>query len=271
MFDAFKRVRLLTAESVREVLVYNRWFQLCLVSLIIFVLGLQSLVHLPLGASSAKLIFDLGQGGILLSFGIILIVTVAHQQFDDLASGISPMYLVRAVRRWEYLLGKVLGVWLSIVFSGGLAVLVLSYLVRRNLQQLMEQSLGVSVPNWSVWFQIWCYHAAQWWVLASVVTFLGMFSRSFLFPVALGLLVWLTSMLAHGMAAFMETSVGQEGRIWEWVAWLLPRFDLSRVQGQLWYDGGYDLAGWMFLLLINLLYSALFFVASIFLFQRRSL
>jgi ABC-type transport system involved in multi-copper enzyme maturation permease subunit len=97
---------------------------------------------LNFGAAELKFIADFGLGAIGLMGTLLAVLATAHLFFSDISGGMVGCVLTRAVRRWEYLVGKLAGVMALLA----LFVAVLS-LVLGGVIMLREAELGVaSVP-----------------------------------------------------------------------------------------------------------------------------
>ncbi|MDG2167838.1 MAG: hypothetical protein P8L44_07920 [Opitutales bacterium] len=271
MLDSLKRIRLLATDILAEVVLHNRWYQVCLLGLVFLILGVQSLAQLPLGASSPKLIYDFGLGTILMSLGVVLVILIALQLYADLESGVLCTHLVRGLHRSEYLAGKLIGSWLAVAFVGCMATFVLSLLVGENAGGLTAEGIETLTPTMGVWIQLCLYLCFQWLVLGAVVVLLSVLSRSFLFAIVLSLLVWCVSMFVSAAEGMSESAKGISAIVSQILHYLLPRFDLSIFPGILWYDGPMVAGKFINFIGVEMLYAILLIVASILVFRRREL
>ena len=265
------RVWAVTTETWREVIFHNRWFQLSLIGIVVLVFGIQSVTQLPLGSSSAKLIFDLGLGAVLMSLGVMLIISLVSLLNEDKWSGTLHVYLVRRLRRWEYLLGKLMGCWLSLVVAAGIAFAVLGLLVNQEIAELTAQGLGVDAPGMGGWILLYALMLQQWLVLGTVVVFLTVLSRSFLLPVVLSSLLCLVSLFAGSVSDKSVADAGISQNIFNALQAVLPRFDFGDVANGLWYHGFPGLADSLVMLGFGFAYGVLLFAAAAFVFGRKEL
>ena len=267
MSSRLSRIQLVTIETFREILLYNRWFQLSLLGLILLVLGIQGISQLPLGASSAKLIYDLGQGVVLLSLGLVQIISLVSLLSKDLERGTLYTYLSSGLGRSEYLVGRCLGCWLSIAAVAFVVIAVLGLLVGKEIADLSAEGFSVFGPKLRAWIQLYCFLLQQWLVLGALVVFLVVLSGSFLFPVVLSMLLWFTSMFASSAGGWNETSSG----LAHILGTILPRFDIGNVSGNIWYGASLGLSGVWSITGFGLFYAILLLTAAVYLFNRREL
>ncbi len=271
MLDSIKRIRRVAIDTFVEVSLHNRWYQLCMLGLMLLILGVQSLAQLPLGASSPKLIYDFGLGSILVSLGVVLVILLVLQQYTDLESGVLCIFLVRGLQRSEYLAGKLIGSWFAVALAGSFATLVLSLQVAEEARDLAAAGIETMSPTVGVWIQIYLFLFLQWLVLGTLVLLLSVLSRTFLLPIVLSLLMWSVSLFVSGAAGLSESAKGMSASVSQLLHYLLPRFDLSILPGILWYHGPLDFGKLTSFLSIELLYAILLFVASVLIFRRREL
>lgn len=271
MFDTLKRIRLVATDTLLEVVLHNRWYQVCLLGLVFLILGVQSLAQLPLGASAPKLIYDFGLGTVLLSLGVVLVILIALQLYADFESGVLCTHLARGLQRSEYLAGKLIGSWLALAFAGCVAIVVLNLLVWDNAGGLAIEGIDTLTPTIGVWVQLCLFILFQWLVLGALVVLLSVLSRTFLFSIVLSLLVWSVSVFASAAEGMYEGAKGIAAAFSQVLRYLLPRFDLSIVPGIFWYDGALAAGKFISFMGGEILYAILFFVASAWVFRRREL
>lgn len=268
---SFLRIWAVIIATLREILFHNRWFQLSLIGSIVLVVGIQSVAQLPLGSSSAKLIYDLGLGAVLLSLGCILVVCLVSVLNDDERSEALAIYLTRELRRSEYLLGKLVGCWLSVALAALIAVGTLGLLVGKEVSDLAAEGIMLNVPGIWGWIQVFTCLLQQWLVLGTLVLLLTVLSRTFLLPVVLSLLVWLLSSFSSAVNGWSEESAGISESVFNILQIVLPRFEFGNVANELWYAGSVGTGGWFIQLGSGLLYGVLLFLASAFVFARKEL
>ena len=271
MFSSIIRIRLLTVEMFKEIVVHNRWFQLCLLGLMIFVLGGRLLTSLPLGDSAPKLLFDFGLGVILLVSGGLLVILLSYQVDDDLRSGTVYNYLVRSVSRSEYLISKVIGGWLAVIALVLAADLLLMILVKSNVADIRGSGGEMIGPSFLVWSQIFLFQILHLFVLSSLTLFIASLSESFLFNAIISLFIWMTGILISGSNDLIASAQGFLEMLFQTLQWIMPRFQPAGLFELIWYSGIQNSMYVFKGILVALLYSILFIFIAIHRFNRRSL
>ena len=271
MSNSLRKICLIAYETCRENWVHNRWFQLCLLGLLFFVLGCRSLSGLPLGSSAPKLIFDVGHGIISLVSGGVLILLLAYQLSTEIQTGVLYGSLARSVSRLEYLCGKVLGTWMSVVAVVLLADGLLTVLVVSEINHLKVITSEISAPMPEIWWQLFLFQGLELLVLAGLTVCISMLSRTFLFPAVTTLALWFAGMLLPGVSELAAINSSQVAILIKTVAWVLPRFELWDLSGKLWYEGAISHFELLRTLLVGLLYWALFTAAGVLIFKRKEL
>ncbi len=172
------------------------------------------------GTAELRFLADFGLGAIGLLGAMLALTGMAHLYFRDVEGGLAAVVLTRAVRRGEYLAGKLAGVAaLLALYIAVLAALLAALLALRAAQ------LGASGPALSLLLQA-C--ALVWLksVLAAALTLLVCsYATSELFAVGAGCLLT--------VAGHLRPFTSAEG----WLAWLRlwPNLGL--------FDAGAVLAG----------------------------
>ena len=271
MLSQLRRIWLLAFQCLKEVLLYNRWFQLCLVGLLLFVSGGRLLMTLPLGESGPKLFFDFGRLTIQIVAGTLMVILLSYQLSHDLQQKIVYGYLVRGVSRFEYLVGKLLGTWLALVLAVGVSDCVLALIVNSELAELkivneVQRSFGE--VNWFVLFLFQIVHL---WLLATLILFIGSLSESFLFVCLASLLVWVSGFFVVGMSITPEAVLGVVGFLFDAFRWVIPQFEPIKMGDQLWYGARSNSSGYLTFLLRALLSSACFIGIARWVFNKREL
>ncbi|MDA0349326.1 MAG: ABC transporter permease subunit [Verrucomicrobia bacterium] len=271
MFSSIVRIRLLTFEILKEIVLHNRWFQLCLLGLMIFVLGGRLLTSLPLGESAPKLLFDFGLGAILLVSGCLVVILLCYQLDDELRSGTVYHYLVRSVSRWEYLIGKAIGGWLAVVTLVLAADLLLMILVNHNVGEVRNSGGDIIGPGSLAWVQIFLFQMLHLFVLSSLTLFIASLSESFLFNAIISLFIWMTGILISGSGNLITSAQGFLEILFQTLHWMIPRFQPVGFFDLIWYSGIQNSMYVLKAILVALLYSILFISFATQRFNRRSL
>lgn len=267
MANCLKRVVQIGAQTFRENVVHNRWFQLSLFGLLLFVLGCRTLSGLPLGPSAPKLMFDVGQAVIRILSSSVLVILLSHQIMSEIQNGTVYSILVRCVRRPEYLLGKLLGNWFSVVISLVLAQSLLAAFVTVDAR-IWE---GAVVPGMLGWTQVFLVHSVELLVLGFLVVCIVSFSRSFLFAALVTLAIWTAAMLLPGLQSPEASAAKFAPFLVDAMSWILPPVAMWNLSADIWYDGALGLLEVGRLVLLSAFYAALFFGFGSYLFNRRGL
>jgi hypothetical protein len=254
MIDSAKRILVIALETLREIVIYNRWFQLCLFGLLIFVLGCQTLTELPLGSSLPKLLFDVGQGIIVLTAGTVLVILLAFQLTTEIQSGLIYSYLVSRVSRSEYLIGKLIGGWVSLVLVVLVADGVLAAIIEVQAFKNLIPGGEVLTPGIWEWLQTFLFQSLHLLVLASLTLCILTLSNSFLFPAVTTLAIWLAGLFLVGVGDFDNSATGFAGAIVDLLRLVLPRFEMWSLVDRLWYEGALTFIELIKSILINLIY-----------------
>lgn len=270
MNNRLKRIALIQWEVVKEIGLHNHWFQLCVSGLLLFVVLAQMLTELPVGASAPKLLFDIGYAAIQSVSGLALVLVLAHQVTWELKDGVVYGYLVRRVSRAEYLLGKILGCWLTLVVLVLVADGLLAWLVHREVAGQGAFGTEIGFPPMAAWIQLYFFQTLHLLVLACLTACMVSLSTSFLFAALTTLLLWGIGLLLTGTTETSSTQ-GMVGVITEAGRWLIPRFEVWELADTIWYEGS---VGWVVFirgLLLAGLYGAILTGTAVTIFNKRDL
>src|SRR6187549_3962339 len=147
------------------------------------------------GAAELKFIADIGLGGIGLLGTLLAALVTAQVFFDDLENGFAACVLAKAVRRWEYLGGRLAGVMaLLILFVAGLATLLAVLIGMR------ESQLGAAFIPLPVFLQACALVWLKTTLVAAMTLMVCSYSGSALFASCAGLLL---AAIAH-LRAFAD-------------------------------------------------------------------
>lgn len=202
---AGRRVRLVAVHTLSEALRLRLagLFAILGVALVLMARGLQAF---NFGATEVRFIADFGLGAMGLLGMVLAALATAELVFADLESGFAACVLAKAVRRWEYLGGRLVGVMaLLALFVAGLAA-VLGILIR------MRESPGaeafISLP---VFLQACSLVWLQTTLVAAMTLLVCSYAGSALFASFAGLLL---ASIAH-LRAFAGNAPGLGWlRIW---------------------------------------------------------
>ncbi|HCR29822.1 MAG TPA: ABC transporter permease [Opitutae bacterium] len=229
------------------------------------------------GSSELKFIADFGFGGMTL-FGSALAIIVTAQLFlGEIEHRTAMTLLAKPVFRSEFVLGKFLGVWVTVAcFIGMLTLcLVLALWMRESSIRLeypegFEQGQRLVQYGGIIWFSL--AQVFRIGILCALVILFSTYATSSLFAMVMGVLVWIVGQLQHIAieARGVVDSLVLKG-IYSAVGFALPNFHL--------YDVGEGLAmGEVLpislvgkLLLYGALYSAFYLAVATASFNRREL
>lgn len=136
------------------------------------------------GAAELKFVADIGLGGIGLLGTMLAALTMAQVIFEDLENGFAACVLAKAVRRWEYLGGRLIGVMaLLALFVTGLAALL------AVLIGVRESELGAAFVPLSVFLQACALVWLKTALVAAMTLLVCSYAGSALFASCTGLLL----------------------------------------------------------------------------------
>lgn len=201
---AGRRVRLVAVHTLSEALRLRLagLFAILGVALVLMARGLQAF---NFGATEVKFIADFGLGAMGLLGTVLAALATAELMFADLESGFAACVLAKAVRRWEYLGGRLVGVMaLLALFVTGLAA-VLGILIR------MRESPGAAFISLPVFLQACSLVWLKTTLVAAMTLLVCSYAGSALFASFAGLLL---ASIAH-LRAFTGNAPGLGWlRIW---------------------------------------------------------
>jgi len=185
---SIRRMKIVAMHTLMEALRLRLAYLLAAVGLglVFMALGLR---EFNFGAAELKFIADFGLGGIGLAGTVLAALATAQLYFDDLASGVAASLLARAVRRYEYLCGRLAGVAaLLALFVVALAV-VLGVLIA-----VRESQLGATLAPLSVYLQACALVWLKVTLVATMTLFVCSYAGSTLFASCAGLML---AVIAH--------------------------------------------------------------------------
>ncbi len=134
MKASLHRIRLMAGQALGEALRMKLAGLLAAVA-VLLVLGALGLREFNFGAGELKFIGDFGLGAIGLLGTLLAALATAQLFFSDLAGGVAACVLIRPVRRWEYVTGKLGGAAaLLALFTMALGGLLAGLLLWRGAQ-----------------------------------------------------------------------------------------------------------------------------------------
>jgi ABC-type transport system involved in multi-copper enzyme maturation permease subunit len=193
---ALRRVRIVAMHTLSEALRLRLAHLLVAAGtgLVLLALGLR---EFNFGAAELKFIADFGLGAIGLSGTVLAALATAQLYFDDLASGVAASVLARAVRRSEYLCGRLAGIAaLLAIFVAALAI-VLGVIIA-----VREAQLGATLAPLAVFLQACAFVWLKVTLVAAMTLLVSSYAGSSLFASCAGLML---AVIAH-LRPFTNTS-----------------------------------------------------------------
>jgi ABC-type transport system involved in multi-copper enzyme maturation permease subunit len=186
------RVRLVAGNTVRETM-RQRIPALSTVAALGLVAGSQALRQFNFGSSELKFVTDLGFG-VITAFGSILaIVATAHLFFSELENRTALTLLAKPVHRWEFLLGKFLGVVVVLaLFCAVTTAALTAVLLWRDEALRAAAPEGLAGGHLVAYGSLWIFAVLQWIkfaLLAALTLVVCSFAGSQVFAVAMGFAV----------------------------------------------------------------------------------
>lgn len=258
-------------EAVRMKLFY------ALLALAVFSLGSSFLLQeFNFGSGELKFIMDFGFGGITF-FGAILAIVASSQLFyGEIEHRTVFTILAKPIRRSEFVFGKFLGAWLSIVsFVATLTVcLTLALFVRETVlmaqyPELFEGGRSLSYVDLIGFALMQCVRLG---ILGSVVVLFCSYATSSLFSIVMGVVIWVLSQLQY-------LAAGAWGNYDNWfintvlfvVSIALPNFHLYELGDTIATGGVVALSTYGQLVVYGGLYTVLYLSLAVLSFRHREL
>ncbi len=213
MGASLRRIGLIARHTLREAL-HLRLTRLIALAGGGLVFSALELREFNFGGSEGKFLADFGLGALGLSGMLLAALAMAHLFFSSIAGGAACILLTRPVRRWEFVWGKLAGVFAVLaLFSAAIGLVLAGLLVWRGIP--------VATPVFA------CAVAVLWLKLslvAAMTLLVCSYAGSALFASSAGLLL---ALLGH-----LRPLAGESGRLHWLRVW--PDFEL--------FDGGALLA-----------------------------
>ena len=211
---SLRRIHVVTRYTLGEVLHLRLLYLLLLVDGGLLFVAWQ-VREFNFGAAAAKFLSDFGLGAIGLSGMLLAALLTGQLFFNSIADGTVCFQLTRAVRRWEFVWGRFLGIAAALALFSAVSALLLGCLLTG--QRGWSGGLIGTVP-------VFCYAVAVLWLKMTLVAAMTLlvcsYASSALFASGAGLLL---AMLGH-LRPLAEEMVGAHWfRVW-------PNFALFDVE-----------------------------------------
>lgn len=154
------------------------------------------------GSSELKFIADFGFGGMTVFGSALAVIVTAQLFYGEIEHRTALTLLAKPIHRSEFVLGKFLGSWITVVcFIGMLTLCLLFALWFRETSILAEYpdefEGGRRIVQYGeiVWFS--GVQALRIGILCAVVVLFSTYATSSLFAMVMGVLVWIVGQLQH--------------------------------------------------------------------------
>ena len=253
--SSVRRLRLVAGHTLSEALRLRvaLLFALAGVALVLMTLWLR---EFNFGAAELKFVADFGLGAIGMLGMLLAALVTAQLHFDELENGFAACVLAKAVRRWEYLCGRLVGVAALLALFVVALALVLGVVIG-----VREAQFGATLAPLPVFLQA----CALVWLKATLVAAMTLlvcsYAGSALFASCAGLML---AAIAH-LRGFADGT--------SWLGWLRcwPNLALFDVDPLLSSGHGLTLAGLAWLGGYWLAFMVLFAGLASYVFKHREL
>ena len=208
--------RLTFEEAVRA-----KFFSLLLVMALVLVSLAGIFQRFDFGASQLKFILDFSFGAVFLLGTILTLVMTVQSFYQEIQNRSIMSILARPVHRWEYLLGKLVGVQILIFLFCMITGLILT-----GLLTLEEKRLALEYPegnrnNIVNQSEVFLFMGIQWLkfsVVSALTLFISCLSRSSLYAIFVSFLALMACQLQYLAAEIYSDAVTKFGI---WFSWFL--------------------------------------------------
>lgn len=197
---SFRRSVLIAKVSYLEAVRMRLFY--ALLALALFSLGSSFLLQeFNFGSDELKFIMDFGFGGMTFFGSIFTIVASSQLFYGEIENRTAFTILAKPIRRSEFLFGKFLGAWLSVVsFVATLSVCLTIALFARETVLMSEYPDYFSSGRSIIYGDLVGFALLQCirlGILGSLVVLFSSYATSALFSIILGVLVWVLGQLQY--------------------------------------------------------------------------
>ncbi len=183
-------------EAVRQ-----KFFNVLVVLSIAMIVSANFFRQFDFGSSELKFIADFGMGAILLFGSILSVVVTAQLFFSEIENRTALTMLAKPVYRWEFILGKFLGVFLVLLAFVGLMIFLLACVLYWRESTLMQErptqfEAGRMVSYLGL-FQLFISELLKFSLLAGITMLIASFSNTNLYTVILSFFVMIICQLQY--------------------------------------------------------------------------
>lgn len=282
----FGRIRALAANTFLEA-VRQKLFHTLLILAIALIGSANFFRQFDFGSSELKFISDFGLGAILFFGSILAIVVTAQLFFSEVENRTALTILAKPLQRWEFILGKFLGIMgVLLVFMVVMVVLLGAMLYWRENALMVQHPEAFEHGRLIHYGGLWAYGLLEFiklGILAALTLLVASFSNTNLYTVIVSFFLLLICQLQY-IARDYWTSIEQPLLRWlvHLVSFICPNFQMFNVGEQLIFgadevalasSGGTALGfgGAVLLGLYGLLYIFLFLGLAVFAFRNREI
>ncbi len=272
---SFSRIGAIAGNTYREAIRMRLFLLLALTGVASLAVGL-FFQEFNLGSNELSFIADFGFGGMTLLGSIVAVVVTVQLLFGEIEHRSIMPLLAKPVSRGEFVLGKVLGAWLTICsFIAALTIALVTALWIRETQILAQDSeafgggRAVSYAGVLIFACLQCMRLA---ILASISAFFAAYATSSIFAIFMGFFVWIIGQLHPVISDQLAHSTGSiSDLLLRLVTWLTPDMRLFDLGADV--VGGPGIAGAVAakLLLYAALYAAFYTALAAFALGKREL
>lgn len=226
-----------------------------------------------LGSSELRFISDFGFGAMTFLGSIIAVVVTVQLFYGEIERRSVLPILSKPISRWEYLLGKILGVWGTICSFIAIITLalVLALWIRIgqigiSREELAAMGQGIDFSGIALFAFLQCFRLV---VLVAVTAFFCSYATSSMFAVFMGFFAWILTQMRSVIAAHWGQGGGLAEQLAKGVSLLVPDLRLFEVGGLLLGANGLSLVETLQLIAYALLYAFLYGFLATLVFRRR--
>lgn len=183
-------------EAVRQ-----KFFNVLVVLSIAMIVSANFFRQFDFGSSELKFIADFGMGAVLLFGSILSVVVTAQLFFSEIENRTALTMLAKPVYRWEFIVGKFLGVFLVLLAFVGLMMFLLGCVLYWRESALMEQNPSEfesgRLVSYLGLFQLMLSELLKFSLLAGITLFIASFSNTNLYTVILSFFVMIICQLQY--------------------------------------------------------------------------
>ncbi len=238
--------------------------------------------HFNFGSSELKFIIDFCFGMMVIFGALLAIIITAQLFFSELENRTAITLLAKPVARWQFLIGKFLGVWfLMLAFSLILSLMITFVLWNREqafmeIPEVIESLAGKPLIHYS---DIYLYLFLQWiklGILSSLTLLIASFSKSNLFTIVVACFAFIICQIQYlAKDYYTEFDFFFIRWIIGLIGWSFPNFQIFNIGDQLVLESPHRLLihakEYCSIILYGVAYIIAYSLLSVFSFRKREL